>query len=106
MSDDSDHTNNALGDLRGDLETFKVDVDGRFDAVDRRFEAIDRRFEAIDRRFDAVGQRFDGVDQRFDEMRRHITESELRLTTEIHELGDLNRTILATLGGRGTRGAS
>ncbi len=93
---DSDLTSKVLSDIRGDIREVRGDLDSFKLEVDNRLRAIDRRFSAVDRRFD-------GIDARFDETHRYIRESELRITTAIHELVDMNRTVLTGLAGRVTR---
>ncbi len=36
------------------FDTFKSDVDKRFDTIDKRFDTIDKRFDAIDKRFEKI----------------------------------------------------
>lgn len=36
------------------FDTFKSDIDNRFESIDKRFDAIDKRFDAIDKRFEKI----------------------------------------------------
>lgn len=44
------------------IESFRREVDHRFEAVNARFEAVDQRFDQVNQRFDAMDQRFDRVE--------------------------------------------
>lgn len=97
MSEDDlnsgDLNRKVLGDMRRDLNDVRRDLnDLRTDVRDLqglRTEVADLKTELGDFKVD--------VSQRFDAVHRHIHESEVRVTTEIHELVDLNRTVIAAL---------
>lgn len=40
-----------LRDFRGEFDTFRLNVNERFDKVDERFEKVDERFDRMDQRF-------------------------------------------------------
>ncbi|MFX4303651.1 hypothetical protein ACOJUR_15520 [Alicyclobacillus tolerans] len=52
LSDQIKMTNQRIDDLRGELTSFKDDVNKRFDLIDKRFESIDKRFESIEEKLD------------------------------------------------------
>ncbi|WP_207549767.1 hypothetical protein [Alicyclobacillus tolerans] len=49
LSDQIKMTNQRIDDLRGELTSFKDDVNKRFDLMDKRFESIE---EKLDKRVD------------------------------------------------------
>jgi hypothetical protein len=63
----------VLEALRGDfrvfgdaLQSFREEVDARFQQVDARFQQVDTRFQQVDARFDQVDARFQQVNAHFD----------------------------------------
>jgi chromosome segregation ATPase len=58
-------------EIKHDVNTFRVDVTARFDAL---LNWIDARFEAIGERFKAVGARFEDIERTLD-----------RIATELHD---------------------
>jgi acyl carrier protein phosphodiesterase len=54
----------VLEELRGEfkvlgeaLQSFREQMNRRFDALDKRFDALDKRFDALDKRFDSIDGR-------------------------------------------------
>ena len=71
-----------IGEIRKDLDAFRVQtqadfkvINGRLDEMDKRFEQMDKRFEQVDKRFEQVDKRLEQLDKRMDMM-----------TFEMHEL--------------------
>ena len=80
----------VLEALRGDfrvfgdaLQSFREDVDARFQQVDARFQQVDARFERIDARFDQVDAHFDRVDNDIGLLKSAVVEN----TRELGRIG-------------------
>ncbi|MEI6563196.1 MAG: hypothetical protein WCO42_02680 [bacterium] len=78
-----------IGEIRKDLDAFRVQtqadfkvINGRLDEMDKRFEQMDKRFEQVDKRFEQVDKRFEQVDKRLEQLDKRMD----MMTFEMHEL--------------------
>jgi len=82
-----DQTGKRLDRLEVAFETFRIEVNARFDLIDERFlriearlDGIDKRLDRMDDRLDRMDGRFDRMDDRFDSMQRTMTQGFIALT--------------------------
>ena len=54
--------------LNGKIDSFKTEMDYKFETVFEKFNEVDKRFDEVDKRFEKVDKRFDEVDKRFEKV--------------------------------------
>lgn len=64
-----------IGEIRKDLDSFRIQTQAEFKVINGRLDEIDKRFEQVDKRFEQVDKRLEQLDKRMDMM-----------TFEMHEL--------------------
>ena len=70
-----------IGEIRKDLDAFRVQtatefkiIYGRFDQLDKRMDQLDKRMDQIDKRMDQIDKRMDLLDRRMDQMTDEMRE--------------------------------
>jgi hypothetical protein len=71
-----------IGEIRKDLDAFRVQTQAEFKVIYARFDEVDRRFALIDQRFDQVDKRMDQLDKRMDLLDRRMDQ----MTDEMREM--------------------
>jgi chaperonin cofactor prefoldin len=85
MQHQIDVLNENLRDFRQDVDrrfdTFKDDIDKRFEQVDKRFEQVDKRFEQVDKRFEQIIASIDRLTDKLDVRDREQRSFTVRMFT-------------------------
>ncbi|MGH8477733.1 MAG: hypothetical protein ACRERV_00670 [Methylococcales bacterium] len=55
----TNHFHHLDVELKGEIQSLRVDMDSQFEQVDKRFEQVDKRFEQVDKRFEQLTSRID-----------------------------------------------
>lgn len=71
-----------IGEIRKDLDAFRIQTQAEFKVIYARFDEVDRRFALIDQRFDQVDKRMDQLDKRMDLLDRRMDQ----MTDEMREM--------------------
>ncbi|MEI6787207.1 MAG: hypothetical protein WCL49_01890 [bacterium] len=63
-----------IGEIRKDLDAFRVQTQAEFKVVYGRFDQLERRMDQIDKRMDQLDKRMDLLDRRMDQMTDEMRE--------------------------------
>ena len=75
------------------LQSFRNEMDRRFEQVDRRFEQVDKRFEQVDKRFEQVDSRFEQVESRFEQIDKRFEQIDRRFEQVAECIREVRRQI-------------
>ncbi|MGH8549387.1 MAG: hypothetical protein ACRERU_12475 [Methylococcales bacterium] len=83
----TNHFHHLDVELKSEIQSLRVDMDGRFEQVDKRFEQMQaesaKRFEQVDKRFEQMqaesAKRFEQVDKRFEQVDKRFEQLTSRI---------------------------
>jgi len=75
-----DQAGKRLDRLEASFETFRVEVNARFDVIEERFLRIEGRLDGIDKRLDRMDGRLDRMDGRLDRLEDRLDSVQRAMT--------------------------
>lgn len=85
-----------IGEIRKDLDAFRVQTQAEFKVIYARFDEVDRRFALIDQRFDQIDKRFEQVEKRMDQLDKRMDLLDRRMDQMTDEMREMRSYVFTT----------